>query len=85
MLPGIAMYVYVGTLAGDLALAHSGGARSNPAHWALEILGLLATVAAVIYVTYLARNALKQKASREENLWRRPHCPLFRLILTTSN
>jgi uncharacterized membrane protein YdjX (TVP38/TMEM64 family) len=62
MLPGIAMYVYIGTLAGDLTRAESGSTRSNPAHWAFEIVGLIATAVVVVYVTYVARKALKQKS-----------------------
>jgi uncharacterized membrane protein YdjX (TVP38/TMEM64 family) len=61
MLPGIAMYVYIGTLASDLARAGTGNTRSSPAHWAFEILGLVATAVVVIYVTYVARKALSQK------------------------
>jgi uncharacterized membrane protein YdjX (TVP38/TMEM64 family) len=62
MLPGIAMYVYIGTLAGDLARAESGSTRSSPAHWVLEIVGLIATAVVVVYVTYIAHKALNQKS-----------------------
>lgn len=62
MLPGISMYVYIGTLAGDLARAESGSTRSSPAHWVIEIIGLIATAVVVVYVTYVARKALNQKS-----------------------
>jgi uncharacterized membrane protein YdjX (TVP38/TMEM64 family) len=70
MTPGILLYVYLGSLAGDLAsLAASGRART-PAEWALYAVGLLATVAVTVYVTRLARTALRQRiapgASRDE-------------------
>ncbi|MGH7781552.1 MAG: TVP38/TMEM64 family protein [Candidatus Binataceae bacterium] len=61
MVPGIVMYVYIGTLAGDLARAESGGTTSNAPVWPVEIAGLIATVAVVIYVTYVARKALGQR------------------------
>jgi uncharacterized membrane protein YdjX (TVP38/TMEM64 family) len=63
MLPGIAMYVYIGTLAGDLAGIANGRARANSANWAFEIAGFVATVAVVVYVAHVARKALRQKNS----------------------
>jgi len=61
MVPGIVMYVYIGTLAGDLARAESGSTTSNAPGWPVEIAGLIATVTVVIYVTYVARKALQQR------------------------
>lgn len=61
MLPATVMYVYLGSLAGDLAAL--GGARSRkPAEWALYVVGLLATIIAVFFATRLARKALEEKA-----------------------
>lgn len=59
MLPGTVMYVYIGSLAGDLAAA--GGRARSPAEWALYVVGLAATVAVTIYVARLARAAIKKK------------------------
>lgn len=57
MLPGTLMYVYIGSLAGDLATL--GGRRERtPAEWAFYALGLAATLAVTWYVTRLARAAL---------------------------
>lgn len=61
MMPGTVMYVYIGSLAGDLAtLGANGGTRSS-AEWALYVVGLLATVAVTVYVTRVARRALQKK------------------------
>lgn len=61
MVPGIAMYAYLGSLAGSLAAAVAGTAARTPAQWALLGIGLLATVAVTTYVTRLARAALGQR------------------------
>lgn len=60
MLPGTVMYVYLGSLAGDLATLGAGGRAKTPAEWALYGIGLLATVGVTVYVTTLARNALRE-------------------------
>jgi uncharacterized membrane protein YdjX (TVP38/TMEM64 family) len=60
MLPGTAMYVYLGSLAGTLAGADR-GART-PAEWTLYAVGLAATVGVTVYVTRLARRALREHA-----------------------
>jgi uncharacterized membrane protein YdjX (TVP38/TMEM64 family) len=59
MMPGTLLYVYLGSLAGDLA----GGGRHTrtPAEWALYGVGLLATAAVTIFVTRIARRALQQR------------------------
>jgi uncharacterized membrane protein YdjX (TVP38/TMEM64 family) len=61
MMPGTVMYVYIGSLAGNLATLGAGGQARTPAEWAFSIVGLLATVAVTVYVTRLARAALKQR------------------------
>jgi uncharacterized membrane protein YdjX (TVP38/TMEM64 family) len=62
MLPGTVMYVYIGSLAGDLATLGAGGRTRTPAEWALYAFGFVATIAVVLYVTRLARHALEKKA-----------------------
>jgi len=62
MLPGTAMYVYLGSLAGTLAAASAGRGERAPAEWALYAVGLLATVAVTVYVTRVARRALQERA-----------------------
>jgi uncharacterized membrane protein YdjX (TVP38/TMEM64 family) len=59
MLPGTALYVYVGKLAGDLATLAAGDARPRgPAHYALLAVGLAATVLVTVIVTRTGRRAL---------------------------
>jgi len=62
MMPGTVMYVYLGSLAGDLAAAARGRATRTPAEWALYAVGLLATVGVTVYVTRVARRALDRRA-----------------------
>jgi uncharacterized membrane protein YdjX (TVP38/TMEM64 family) len=61
MIPGIVMYVYIGSLIGDVARIGGHPARRVAGQWALEIAGLIATVAVVVYVTRLARQALQRR------------------------
>ncbi len=60
MLPGTALYVYAGVLAGDLS-----GAPGHPAqsvgHWTLNSIGFAATVFLVIFVTRRAQSLLRGK------------------------
>lgn len=60
MLPGTAMYVYLGTLAN----VGAGQRARSPAEWALYGVGLLATVAVTVFVTRVARKALAVKISK---------------------
>ncbi len=62
MMPGTVMYVYIGSLVGDLTAL--GATRShNPSEWFLYIVGLAATVTVTLFVTRLARRILKEKVS----------------------
>jgi uncharacterized membrane protein YdjX (TVP38/TMEM64 family) len=63
MMPGTVMYVYIGSLAGDLAMIGGQERGKTPAEWALYIVGLMATVTVTVYVTRLARRALERKVS----------------------
>jgi uncharacterized membrane protein YdjX (TVP38/TMEM64 family) len=62
MIPGTIMYVYLGHLAGDLALI---GNKSQPdnmiLHCVIQIIGLIATIAVTVYVTKIAKKALKEE------------------------
>jgi uncharacterized membrane protein YdjX (TVP38/TMEM64 family) len=62
MIPGTVMYVYIGSLAGDLARIGTESQPTNPAvQWAIRIIGFIATVAVTVYVTRIARQALAEK------------------------
>lgn len=59
MLPGILMYVYLGSLAGSLATIGTSDRPTNSnVVWAIRIIGFIATVAVTLYVTRIARKAL---------------------------
>ena len=62
MLPGTVLYVYIGSLAGNLAALGAGGSRSRSLwEWAFYASGMAATMAATFYATRLARRALGQR------------------------
>lgn len=60
MLPGIILYVYIGYLPRIAAEAAAGGAQSGKV--ALQVVAFIATLAVTIYVTRIARRALKQSS-----------------------
>lgn len=67
MLPGTFLFIYLGH-AGRMGYeAASGLARRapTPAEWAMLVVGLVATVAATLYTTRLARRALRQHKELE--------------------
>jgi uncharacterized membrane protein YdjX (TVP38/TMEM64 family) len=64
MIPGTIMYVYIGSLAGNLARIGTESQPTNPTvQWAIRIIGFIATVAVTIYVTRIARKALEEEVS----------------------
>ena len=62
MIPGTVMYVYMGSLAGDLAsIGASTGTDKSPVQWALTIAGFIATVVVTVLVTRIAKKSLSTK------------------------
>ena len=61
MLPGGIMYVYLGSLAGEIAKIGGEGRSRTSAEWALYVVGLIATAAVTVYITRIARAALGKK------------------------
>ena len=64
MMPGTLLYVYIG-VAGKAAVSATAGAeaaRHSWEYWALTSIGLVATIIVTIWVTKIARDALKEKA-----------------------
>jgi uncharacterized membrane protein YdjX (TVP38/TMEM64 family) len=61
MMPGTIMYVYIGSLAGNLAALGSQERSRTPVEWALYGVGLVAAIAVTIYVTRIAKKALDAK------------------------
>ncbi|HEX7787771.1 MAG TPA: hypothetical protein VF653_16250, partial [Methylomirabilota bacterium] len=62
-MPGTVMYVYVGSIAGDIAILSTGGQGRSAAEWVVYGVGLLATVVVTVYVTHLARAALVRRGA----------------------
>ncbi len=66
MIPGTIMYVYLGSLAGNIATIGGAEQPSNPTiTWAIRIIGFIATVAVTLYVTKVARKALDESINIE--------------------
>jgi uncharacterized membrane protein YdjX (TVP38/TMEM64 family) len=60
MIPGTIVYVYLGSLAGNIATIGSEEQPNPTITWAIRIIGLIATVAVTVYVTRIAREALER-------------------------
>ncbi|HVA76472.1 MAG TPA: TVP38/TMEM64 family protein [Candidatus Binataceae bacterium] len=61
MIPGTVMYVYIGSISGDLARAASGNHPHPAAGWILNVVGLAATIAIAVYATRIGARALKER------------------------
>ena len=66
ILPGTAMYVYAGAMAGDLSGSPGNPPRSS-GQWALDAAGFVATAALVVYVTRRAQRVLRKKLDEAES------------------
>jgi len=65
MIPGTVMYVYIGSLAGDLARLGTAGRTRTVSEWVLYGIGLLATIAVTVLVTRLSKKALAGRVPSE--------------------
>ena len=61
MIPGTVMYVYIGSLSGDLARAAGRAPVHSPAEWALDAIGFAATAAIAVYATRIGARALRER------------------------
>jgi uncharacterized membrane protein YdjX (TVP38/TMEM64 family) len=66
MIPGTIMYVYIGSLAGDLASLGAGGRTRTTGEWILYGVGLLATLVVTVFVTRVAKKALATRIPLEQ-------------------
>lgn len=67
MIPGTVMYVYMGSLASNLATIGTASQPTNPGvQWAIRIIGFIATVAVTLYVTKVAQKALEENVLESE-------------------
>ena len=60
MLPATVMYVYIGSLAGDVARIGSEDQSTDAIKWGIRIIGFIATVAVTVYATRLAQKAIAE-------------------------
>jgi uncharacterized membrane protein YdjX (TVP38/TMEM64 family) len=61
MIPGTILYVYIGSLAGNLALIGTEAQPTNPTlQWIIRLVGFMATVVVTVYITRIARKALEE-------------------------
>ena len=65
MIPGGLMYVYLGSALGSLAQVAAGKVEGGPAQQVFFWVGLAATVVVALYVTKIARKALKEAVPAE--------------------
>ncbi|MBL1176027.1 TVP38/TMEM64 family protein [Pantanalinema sp. GBBB05] len=64
MIPGTVMYVYLGSLAGDVSAIGTQPSldpQTQMLQWTLRIIGFMATVGVTLYVTHIAKKALANK------------------------
>ncbi|PSB03097.1 TVP38/TMEM64 family protein [Merismopedia glauca] len=66
MIPGTVMYVYLGSIVGDLAMLDTPGMMStNPQtemmKWVINIISVAMTIAVTVYLAKIARQALEQE------------------------
>ena len=62
MMPGTVMYVYIGSLAGDIATLGTETAEApSAAQWTINVVAFIATVLVTVYVTKIAKKALAEK------------------------
>jgi uncharacterized membrane protein YdjX (TVP38/TMEM64 family) len=68
MIPGTFMYVYLGSLIGDITLIGIPQKSTNftieITQWIINIIGLITTVLVTIYVTILAKKALEKSLDK---------------------
>lgn len=68
MIPGIIMYVYLGSLAGDVAMIGSRPVKRTAAQWAFEVSGFAVSVGVALYVTYVAAAPCAKRPAVEGGL-----------------
>ncbi len=62
IIPGTLLYVYIGTLAGNLAKVDGSPASVQTFQWLIQGGGLVATIAVTLYTAQIAKKALQEKS-----------------------
>ncbi len=60
-IPSASVYVYLGSVAGSVAAANSGGRTRTPAEWALLLAGLAATILLVRMIQQIAKKSITEQ------------------------
>ncbi|MGK7946942.1 MAG: TVP38/TMEM64 family protein [Microcystaceae cyanobacterium] len=68
MLPGTVLYVYIGSLAKDVATLGGDSSSASLLQWLLRLVGFGATVAVTVYITKIARKALDSQIKEPKPL-----------------
>ena len=70
IIPGTVMYVYIGSLAGNLAMINTSHqlktSETQIWEWIMQGVGLVATVAVTVYITKIAQKALDKSVAVAE-------------------
>ncbi|BAZ03883.1 TVP38/TMEM64 family protein [Calothrix sp. NIES-3974] len=70
MVPGIILYVYIGTLVGNISTMNPQNLPTNTTaqigQWLLQGIGLIAAIAITIYLSKIARQALKESMAESD-------------------
>ncbi len=67
MMPGTIMYVYIGSLIGDIAMIGAGNREKTTLEWGLYLVGLVATIGVTVYVTKIAKTALNSEIENSKS------------------
>lgn len=65
MMPGTILYVYIGSLAKDVATLGISGERPGSIQWTIRIIGFIATVAVTVYITKIAKKVLNEQTENK--------------------
>ncbi|NDJ19971.1 TVP38/TMEM64 family protein [Myxacorys almedinensis] len=70
MIPGSVLYVYIGSLAGDLTalgMPQTISPQAQMVQWLAKLIGFLATVGVTLYITRIAKRSLNQSIAARSN------------------